>query len=109
MQRLPEQDIYIYKAPDEVIYKILVGDLDGKRLKVLSKVDSSSGEIIFKVFSEDAKNSMETIYEGNGTKEEFQGEIGRLEKEFLKPLGESWREVEPKFLTKAPIAFKARR
>ncbi|MDO7785642.1 hypothetical protein [Desulforamulus aquiferis] len=99
MQRLPEQDIYIYKAPDEELHKILVGDLDGKRLKVLSKREPTTGKIIFKVFSEDAHKNMETIVEGNGPVEDFDMEMKRLEEDFLKPLGETWREVSPKVLS----------
>ncbi|SHF19163.1 hypothetical protein [Desulforamulus putei] len=98
MQRLPEQDIYVYKTPGEEVHKILVGDLDGKRLKAFSKVATASGEIIYKIFSEDAHKNIETLAEGKGTAEDFMREVNRLGRQYLEPLGESWREVQPKVL-----------
>lgn len=99
MQRLPEQDIYIYKTPGEEVYKILVGDLDGKRLKVLSKVETSNGAVSYKIFSEDAHKNMETLSEGKGTAADFEEELTRLEQQLLKPLGEGWREIQPKYIS----------
>lgn len=99
MQRLPEQDIYVYKTPGEEVYKILVGDMDGQRLKALAKKETATGKIVFKIFSEDAHNNTKVLSEGRGTAAEFDQEISRLGEEFLKPLGEAWREVQPKYLT----------
>ncbi|MEW6064507.1 hypothetical protein P378_15050 [Desulforamulus profundi] len=98
MQRLPEQDIYIYKTPGEEVHQILVGDLDGKRLKAFSKVETASGEITYKIFSEDTYKNTETLAEGKGTAEDFKREVNRVGRQYLEPLGESWREVQPKLL-----------
>lgn len=98
MHRLPEQDIYIYKEPGEEVHKILVADIEGKRLKAFSKVESSNGQISFKIFTEDANRKMETIAEGTGTKEDFEQELKKWHDDLLKPVGESWREVKPKFI-----------
>lgn len=98
MQRLPEQDIYVYKSPGEEVHKILVGDLDGKRLKAFAKLDTNSGEISYKIFSEDAQKKMETLAEGKGTAQDFDREVDRLGQQYLAPLGETWREVQPKLL-----------
>ncbi|AQS60172.1 hypothetical protein [Desulforamulus ferrireducens] len=98
MQRLPEQDIYVYQAPGEEIHKILVGDLDQKRLKAFSKVDTASGQIIYKIIAEDAKKNTETLAEGSGTSADFEREVSRLAQQYLEPVGEAWREVQPKLL-----------
>lgn len=98
MQRLPEQDIYVYKTPGEEVHKILIGDLDQKRLKAFSKVDTASGEIIYKIISEDANKKIETLAEGAGTSGDFQKEVTRLAQQYLEPVGEAWREIQPKVL-----------
>lgn len=100
MQRLPEQDIYIYETPGEKVHKLLVGDTDGKRLKAFSKLENATGEISYKIFLEDAKQNTETLAEGKGTAADFEREVNRLEQEHLAPLGETWREVQPKLITK---------
>ena len=99
MQRLPEQDIYIYKTPGEEVHKILVGDLDGQRLKAFAKLETASGQISYKIFSEDAHKNMETLAEGTGKEEDFQREVSKVSQQYLEPIGESWREVQPKYLT----------
>ncbi|ABO51405.1 hypothetical protein Dred_2901 [Desulforamulus reducens MI-1] len=98
MQRLPEQDIYVYKTPGEEVHKILVGDMDGKRLKAFSKLETATGKISYKIFSEDANQNMENLVEGEGTPEDFKREVQRMGELYLEPIGESWREVEPKYM-----------
>ncbi|AEF93343.1 hypothetical protein Desca_0450 [Desulfotomaculum nigrificans CO-1-SRB] len=99
MQRLPEQDIYVYEMPGEEVHKILVGDMDGKRLKAFAKKETATGEIVFKVIAEDAHHKTEVLTEGRGTAADFDREVNRLGEELLKPLGEAWREVQPKYLS----------
>ncbi|GAB6158470.1 hypothetical protein JCM39194_16700 [Desulfotomaculum varum] len=100
MQRLPEQDIYIYQTPGEEVHKILVGDMDGKRLKALAKVLTDSGLIVYKILAEDAQRKVETLAAGQGSPEDFMQEVNRLGKQYLEPLGESWREVQPKIIAR---------
>ena len=98
MQRLPEQDIYVYKTPGEEVHKILVGDLDQKRLKAFSKVDIASGEITYKIIAEDANKKTEVLAEGTGSSADFEKEVIRLGRQYLEPIGEGWREIQPKVL-----------
>ena len=99
MQRLPEQDIYIYKTPGEEVHKILVGDMDGKRLKALSKIETANGILFYKIISEDADKNTEIVSEGQGSPEDFARELKKWEQKLLEPLGESWREVQPKYVS----------
>lgn len=98
MQRLPEQDIYIYKTPGEEVYKILVGDMDGKRLKAFAKKEIANGKITYKIISEDAHKNTETLAEGSGNEADFAGEVSKVGQSYLEPIGQSWREVKPKYL-----------
>lgn len=98
MQRLPEQDIYIYKTPGEEVYKILVGDMDGKRLKAFAKKETANGKIIYKIILEDAHKNTETLAEGSGSEADFASEVSKVEQSYLEPIGEAWREVQPKYL-----------
>ncbi len=98
MQRLPEQDIYVYKTPGEEVHKILVGDLDQKRLKAFSKVDVTNEQITYKIIAEDANKKTEVLAEGTGSPADFEKEVTRLGQQYLEPVGETWREIQPKVM-----------
>lgn len=99
MQRLPEQDIYIYKTPGEEVHKILVGDIDGKRLKAFAKKETAQNSITYKIFAEDAHKNTEILAEGSGTAQDFASAVSQVGRQYLEPIGESWREVQPKYMT----------
>ncbi|MEG6520500.1 hypothetical protein [Desulfotomaculum sp. 1211_IL3151] len=98
MQRLPEQDFYVYKTPGEEVHKIMVGDIEGKRLKAFAKLETANGKISYKIFTEDADQRMQTLVEGEGTAADFEREVQRIGEQYLQPIGEAWREVQPKYM-----------
>lgn len=102
MTKMPEQEIIIYKSPAEELYKVLVGNLEERILKVFSKV-TAPGRVAYKFFAEDVKQNINVLAEGESSREEFENLARRFEEQMLKPLGKSWQQVSPKVIEVDPV------